>query len=137
MPKLRRPTLVNLPPSPVCFSDYEEFLALTDEEMLRVVKAVTRAGIGDLKRPFSVRYPELRNVEKDGAAMVAIKLLAVGAGVARITPSGRMEFDVETKELETFANVLVENKVKDALPIINKVTSNLMGEFKNMVRGGG
>lgn len=134
--KQRKLTLAELPPSPVYFSTYEEFLALPEEQMLQVVNAVTRAGIGELSRLFSVRYPELRNVDRDGAAMIAVMMLAIGAGVARVTPEGRIEFDVKMAELETFSNVLVQNKVREAHPIIKKVTSNLMAELKSMVSGG-
>jgi hypothetical protein len=41
-------TLTNLPPSPVHFGSYEDFLVLTEEEMRLVVKAVSRARIDDL-----------------------------------------------------------------------------------------
>lgn len=132
VPKLRNLTLEGLSPSPVCFSSYEEFLALSEDEMLRLVNAVALAGIGDLKRLFSLRFPGMRDAEKDGAAMLAIKVLAVGAGVARINANGRMEFDIETEQLETFANILVEKKVRDAFTIINSVTSNIMAELTRM-----
>lgn len=137
MSKLRRLPLIDPSPSPIWFSDYEEFLALTEEETLRVVNAVARADIGGLLRLFGASFPKLENAQKGAAQLVATNLLAVGAGVARVTPSGRMEFDIHMNELETFSNVLVRNKVDDALPIINKVLSNLMVEFKSVVPGGG
>lgn len=133
----RHLTLFDLPVSPVCFSNYDEFLALTEQEMLRVVKAVARAGISDLKRLFGGFFPNMKSADHYGARMVARRLLAVGSGVARVTQSGHMEFDICMNELETFSNVLVQNKVKDALPIINKVTSDLMAELKSVVGGAG
>jgi hypothetical protein len=72
---------------------------------------------------------------------------AAGATLARtvILPGRRYEtfksleefrkatLDVEMEEVATFANALVQNKVNEALPLINEVIGGLMAELRFLV----
>jgi len=127
-------TLASLPQFPVRFNSYEDFLALTDKEMRQVVKGVSCAQINGLVRLFSRYFNEDSTAKEYGAALVVRTLLAIASGVARITSTGQVEFDVELDKASTFANTFVQDKVNEALPIINEVVCELMDELRSFCR---
>lgn len=124
----------DLPPSPVSFDSYEDFLALTEEEMRQAVKGVSCAQINGLIRLFSRYFNEDGTAKEYGAALVARTLLVIASGVARINSTGQVEFDVELDKAATFANTFVQDKVNEALPIINEVVGELMDEIRSFCR---
>ena len=97
--------------------------------MRQVVKAISRAEIKSLFRLFGHYFDKNGSAKKYGAALVTRTLMAVATNVARVTPAGEIEFDVRMEEIATFANVLVQNKVDEAHPLIDEVICELMNEL--------
>lgn len=122
--------LLGVPPRPVQFSRYEDFLALTEKEMLHVIQAVARARAQYLIRLFSANFGKDVPVEEIGVEMVAKTLLAVASDLARITASGQIECDADMSlDVGIFTNVLVQNKVQEATPLIQRVVGKFLGEL--------
>lgn len=134
MPTKHYLALGAVPPFPLGFADYEDFLALTEKEMRQAVKGVSCAQINALVRLFSRYFNEDNTAKEYGAALVARTLLAIASDVARITSTGQVEFDVEMDKAATFANTFVQHKVNEALPIINEVVGELMDELRSYCR---
>lgn len=105
------------------FEHYEEFLALTSEEIRNLIVLADHAcqlGIGRALGPsFDL---DLDRAVQTTVTIIGHALAALASGLARITEALTIIFEPEaTGDMDLWCNILVERKILEEMPYIQEI----------------